>query len=112
MKNPDCTLVIPDTFIACGEGGNYCSDECLCEALEPWYLDKRLMEEVRLLLVMRFKIRRWEDEDGQLCQLSPQYRSHAEEMARVLLDPNEGDEEWRVYLANLVWKFSQNTAMA
>lgn len=24
-----CEDVIPGTFIACGEGGNYCSDECL-----------------------------------------------------------------------------------
>lgn len=24
-----CSLVIPNTFIACGEGGNYCSAECL-----------------------------------------------------------------------------------
>ena len=24
-----CTGVIPGTFIACGEGGNYCSEECM-----------------------------------------------------------------------------------
>lgn len=28
MPNPDCQQVIPNTFIACGEGGNYCSDAC------------------------------------------------------------------------------------
>jgi len=27
--NPNCKLIIPNTFIACGEGGNYCSDGCL-----------------------------------------------------------------------------------
>ena len=24
----DCKLVIPGTFIACGEGGNFCSEKC------------------------------------------------------------------------------------
>ena len=24
----DCFGVIPNTFIACGEGGNYCSQRC------------------------------------------------------------------------------------
>lgn len=28
-----CHGVIPGTFIACGEGENYCSDECLLRAL-------------------------------------------------------------------------------
>lgn len=27
-----CHGVIPNTFVACGEGGNYCSDECLWSA--------------------------------------------------------------------------------
>lgn len=27
-----CHLVIPNTFIACGEGDNYCSDECMLRA--------------------------------------------------------------------------------
>jgi hypothetical protein len=27
--NSDCKQVIPGTFIACGEGGNYCSQECM-----------------------------------------------------------------------------------
>ena len=30
----ECLLVIPNTFIACGEGGNYCSDECMRRANE------------------------------------------------------------------------------
>lgn len=29
-----CAYVIPGTFIACGEGGNYCSDWCLSKAKE------------------------------------------------------------------------------
>ncbi len=28
-----CALTIPNTFIACGEGGNYCSDECQAEGM-------------------------------------------------------------------------------
>jgi hypothetical protein len=24
----ECALVIPGTFVACGEGGNYCSERC------------------------------------------------------------------------------------
>ena len=27
-----CTLVIPDTFIMCGEAGQYCSTECMMRA--------------------------------------------------------------------------------
>lgn len=26
--NPECLKVIPNTFIVCGEDGNYCSPEC------------------------------------------------------------------------------------
>lgn len=29
-----CAGVIPGTFIMCGEGGNYCSDECRLAAEE------------------------------------------------------------------------------
>lgn len=29
IMNKYCTGVIPDTFIACGEGGNYCSESCM-----------------------------------------------------------------------------------
>jgi len=29
-----CSQVIPDTFIMCGEGGNYCSPECMRRANE------------------------------------------------------------------------------
>lgn len=28
MARPGCTLVIPNTFIACGEEGHYCSEAC------------------------------------------------------------------------------------
>lgn len=28
MAASECKGVIPDTFIACGEGGNFCSDIC------------------------------------------------------------------------------------
>jgi len=28
MQPEECSGVIPGTFIACGEGGNYCSAEC------------------------------------------------------------------------------------
>ena len=30
-----CELLIPGTFIMCGEGGNYCSKECLSKASQP-----------------------------------------------------------------------------
>lgn len=33
MKS-NCKLVIPGTFIACGEGRNYCSEECRNESFE------------------------------------------------------------------------------
>jgi hypothetical protein len=36
---PSCRGVIPNTFIACGEGENYCSDECLS------YAAKRRMDD-------------------------------------------------------------------
>jgi hypothetical protein len=32
VPNPNCHGVIPGTFIACGEGGNFCSDDCLSAA--------------------------------------------------------------------------------
>lgn len=28
FRNKACAGIIPDTFIVCGEGGNYCSDLC------------------------------------------------------------------------------------
>ncbi len=31
-EGPRCALVIPGTFIACGEGGNYCSSPCWAKA--------------------------------------------------------------------------------
>lgn len=30
----ECLNIIPDTYIMCGEGGNFCSDACLKKALE------------------------------------------------------------------------------
>lgn len=30
-----CELLIPGTFFACGEEGNYCSAECLDKAMAP-----------------------------------------------------------------------------
>lgn len=40
-----CHGVIPKTFIACGEGENYCSEECLLRALlqeARVYVDSRV----------------------------------------------------------------------
>lgn len=31
MAAEGCKLIVPNTFIACGEGGNYCSDGCFEE---------------------------------------------------------------------------------
>lgn len=30
----ECDIVISGTFIACGEGGNFCSDECFAKSKE------------------------------------------------------------------------------
>jgi hypothetical protein len=30
--NPNCSIIIPNTFVVCGEGGNYCSVQCLDNA--------------------------------------------------------------------------------
>lgn len=36
-KHKDCLQVIPNAYVACGEGGQYCSEACmLLAALEPF----------------------------------------------------------------------------
>jgi len=34
MINQKCNLLVPNTFIMCGEGGNFCSNTCLEDSLK------------------------------------------------------------------------------
>jgi hypothetical protein len=36
LRDGKCSGVIPGSFIACGEGGNYCSDPCRLRAALRW----------------------------------------------------------------------------
>ena len=35
-KNPDCHLIIPGTYVMCGEEENFCSQQCLDEHDLHW----------------------------------------------------------------------------
>lgn len=36
LRDGKCLGVIPDTFVACGEGGNWCSELCHRRAVAEW----------------------------------------------------------------------------
>lgn len=73
----DCHGVIPNTFIACGEGGNYCSDACVYSELE------RLKAEVKEA----------RNEAATVWRAYLHERERANEAVRLLhdYDPEEGE---------------------
>ncbi len=62
MSVEECKVIIPGTFIACGEGGNYCSEPCKLAADRLAAAHAPAM--ARLLLEMEWSFR---DEGGNPC---------------------------------------------
>lgn len=52
LEEHECTGVIPDTFIMCGEDAlNYCSEECLNIAKAAKQLDSKYIEQINKALI-------------------------------------------------------------
>lgn len=54
-SHPDCKVVIPGTFILCGEGGNFCSQECHNHALTQAHCLMQVVKEREIWELKKLK---------------------------------------------------------